>query len=252
MKTQRYTKLWAVGWALAVIPLILSGVTAQAFEPPKAGPKIIIMDNAAPALLLDIDCEYQPPSEEFTGPVVSLQSLSDSEDCNDNNPTPPIGLSTRATDVLVKALSDADRTCNDILLARRQDGVNVDLFRIDCYRVMYRKLAQSMPTSGDYVPIRAALLDASDKLGQIVRQNQDTSIRPVKVRERGKPDAPATEALRAVRADRLEVATAQAEAVLEETAILILRSGEIPVRRNIHYARVSAAVEENIAVLRSA
>jgi hypothetical protein len=239
---------------LAILSLVFSGVAAHAFEPGGQMPKRLIMDSEKDMIVNVVDCDYTPPFSDDFFDFSTLQSNSggsDSDDCNDHS-VGATGVATQVTDGYVRALSDADRTCNDIMLARPQDGIDVDLFRIDCYRVMYRKLAQSMPTTGDYVPIRAALLEASDKLGQIVRENQDTSIPPMKVRERAKPAAPATEGLRAIRADRLEVAEAQAEAVLEETAIVILRAGEIPTRRNIHYARVSAAIEENLAVLRSA
>lgn len=237
--------------ALILVPLIFTGFVAHAFEPVQPNqPTILRMDTAADDYIIDIDCPYEveEPPESFD--IEFLQSTSRG-DCDDYE-IPPVSVSTDATDKLVKALTDADRTCDEMLLARPQDGIDLDLYRIDCYRLMYRKLADSMPTTGDYAPIRRALLTASDKLNQIVRANLDSEAPKVRVRERAKPAAPATDTLRAIRPDRAEEATAQAAAVLEETAIVILRSGEIPTRRNIHYTRVSAAVEENIAVLRSA
>ncbi len=235
--------------ALILVPLIFTGFVAHAFEPVQPNqPTILRMDSASDDYMIDVDCPYEveEPSESF-----ELLQSAGRGDCDDYD-IPPVSVSTDATDKLVKALTDADRTCNEMLLARPEDGVDLDLYRIDCYRLMYRKLADSMPTTGDYAPIRRALLTASDKLNQIVRANLDSDAPQVKVRERAKPAAPATDTLRAIRPDRAEEATAQAAAVLEETAIVILRSGEIPTRRNIHYTRVSAAVEENLAVLRSA
>ena len=62
----------------------------------------------------------------------------------------------------MKALNDADRTCRDMRLVPDRSGVDEDLYRIDCYRLMYRRIAEAMPTSGDYAPMRRALLAASE------------------------------------------------------------------------------------------
>jgi hypothetical protein len=197
--------------------------------------------------------QAQPPVEELPSNVELLQSTGGalSDDCDDDV-VDSVGVSKAATDRIVKALNDADRTCNDMRLVPPPKGVDQKLYRIDCYRLMYRKIAEAMPKTGDYAPIRRALLAASDKLNQIVRANLDTSAPKITVRERGKRAAPAIGPIRAIRPDRIKVAQAKAEAVIKETAIVILRSGEIPTRRNVHYAKVSAAVEENLVVLRSA
>ena len=45
---------------------------------------------------------------------------------------------------------------------------------------------------------------------------------------------------------------AQAEAVVKEAEIVILRSGEDPTRRTAHFEDVSAALDSNLVILRSA
>jgi hypothetical protein len=236
---------------IIVLPLALATQNAQAFNGSTPKPSLLVMDGAgAEGMILKVACE-EPPEVIIPISPALLQSVYDSGDCKDTEPTSP-GVSKAVTDQIVKAIRDADRTCSDMRLVPEQKGVDERLYRIDCYRLMYRKLADGLPKRGDYAPMRRALLDASDKLNGIVRANQDTSADKIKVRERAKPAAPATAPIRAIRPDRIDVAQAQAEAVIQETAIVILRSGEIPTRRNVHYAEVSAAVEDSLVVLRSA
>ena len=45
---------------------------------------------------------------------------------------------------------------------------------------------------------------------------------------------------------------AQAEEVVKETELVILRSGEDPTRRTAHYQEVAEAVDSNLVILRSA
>lgn len=251
--------------AVLVLPLALAPLAAQGFGvAPGRQPTLLVMDGAGDAeLLLRISChdteepvEEEPSEPDFpSGPGFPtdfdlLQSTGDSGDCDDD-PIEKKLISTSSTDLIVKSIRDADRTCGKMRLVPVRKGVDLKLYRIDCYRLAYRRIAEALPPTGDYAPIRRALLTASDKLNQIVRANQDPDADRIKVRERGKPAAPATGPIRAIRPDRIDVAMAQAEAVIEEAAIVILRSGEIPTRRNIHYAQVSAAVEDSLAVLRS-
>ena len=58
--------------------------------------------------------------------------------------------------------------------------------------------------------------------------------------------------VRAVREDMAEIAAAQAAAVVEETELIIIRSGGDPARRTQAYTDIAAAVEDNLVILRSA
>lgn len=238
---------------LAAFAILVGGLPA-ASQTPEA-PKRIIMEGANGDSILDPCCASDGVAKGRLSGIVLVQS--EEETSVPSDPEGPDGdmaaarLSTRATGSLVKFLADADRTCKDMRAVRGQQ-IDDNLYRIDCYRVMYRDIAEGMSTTGEYAPIRRALLDASDKLDGIVMANIDADAPTVRVRERAAAAASATEPLRAIRKERQRAAETQAAAVLQETAIVILRAGEIPTRRTVHYARVSAAVEENLAVLRSA
>jgi hypothetical protein len=58
--------------------------------------------------------------------------------------------------------------------------------------------------------------------------------------------------LRAVAPEAESAALAAAEAVVIETAAVILRSGEDPTRRTAHFQAIAAAVDSNLVILRSA
>ncbi|MDQ2066539.1 hypothetical protein Q9295_09145 [Xinfangfangia sp. CPCC 101601] len=165
-----------------------------------------------------------------------------SGDCEDFGPN-TLGLRDDTTAKIVQVLAEANVTCG-----RGVAGV----YRIDCLSTYYKRIARQLPNTGDYAPIKAALNKAANDLDRIVQQNLDTSAPRVSPSQGGKPDAKRVKPLRAVRSDRLEVATQQAEAVVKEAELLILRSGGDPERRTPHYTAVAAAVEDNLLILRSA
>ncbi len=161
-------------------------------------------------------------------------------------------LSTPNTNLLVSELASIDRTCSTMLLVPPLRPIEKDLYRLDCYRLLYEELAASIPSSGEYAPIKQALQKAADDLDRIVTANLDPEAPQIRVRERGKGAAPASKPIRAIKKAAKAVAYAQAERIIAETAAVILRSGEIPTRRNAHYTRVSTAVTASLVVLRSA
>jgi hypothetical protein len=162
------------------------------------------------------------------------------------------GLSTSATDAIVRSLADMDRSCDHMLLIPPPNAIDESLYRLDCYRILYKRLADSLPDTGDYASVKQALLEASRKLDAIVTENLDTSAPAISIRERAKPSAPAISGIRAIKKSAKKRAYQQAEAVIAEASIVILRAGEIPTRRNVHYTQISQAVEKNLVVLRSA
>jgi hypothetical protein len=243
--------------ALIVLPIALIPFSVQAFDPggvvaPGIIPTVLVMDRTTDEdLILQVEC-YDPPEPASLPTLSLLQGLDGlSDDCDDDDPGPSTVVTDATTDTILKALNDADLTCNDMRLVPLRKGIDPKLYRIDCYRLMYRKIAEDLAETGDYAPMRRSLLAASDKLNQIVRQNIDTNAKKIRLRERAKPAGAVTAPIRAIRPDRIDVAQAQAEAVIKEASIVILRSGEIPTRRNVHYTQVAAAVEENLIVLRS-
>jgi hypothetical protein len=161
-------------------------------------------------------------------------------------PTPPWGpgpvtLTTANTDDIAAALSGVEATC-----------LIVDpVYRIDCLRAAYAALARSIPDTGDYRPVRAALLGAVAGLDAVVTANADPATPDIRPRQGGKPLAPRLQPVRAVAPGRLAAATEAARKVVADTGILILRSGDTPPRRTVHYQRIAAAVDGNLILLRS-
>lgn len=166
--------------------------------------------------------------------------------CPDYGTDPPTGqsLNSGVTKEIVKIIEGATKTCGSEMIDPR--------YRIDCLRIYYEKVAESLPDTGDYVPIKKAMLDAAAKLDAIVTANLDESSPSIRPREGHKSAAKRLPPVRAVREDMAEIAAAQAAAVVEETELIILRSGGDPARRTEHYTAVAAAVEDNLVILRSA
>lgn len=193
--------------------------------------------GSAMADCLEDDPQVEQPSL-FVGPSVALLNIS----CHDNG-QPGQSLNTGVTKSIVKILQGAEKTC----------GTRIELkYRIDCLRIYYLKVAANLPDSGDYLPIKKAMQDAADKLDAIVTKYQDDSAPVIRPREGHKPSAKRLPPVRPVKEAFAEAAAVQAAMVVEETELVIIRSGGDPARRTQHYTEIAAAVEENIIILRSA
>ena len=160
-----------------------------------------------------------------------------------NNPPQGTVLSDRTTDAIAARLSEANITCGGRLPME---------YRIDCIRNYYADLAQDLPNTGDYRPVKQALLQAVRQLDAIVRANLDPTAPKIRPNRGNKPDSPRIGPLRAVKATGAKKAAKAAGQVIAETSLVILRSGEDPTRRTAHYAEISTAMESNLTILRSA
>jgi hypothetical protein len=197
-----------------------------------------------PASSAMADChEEEPPvEEEFfeDGPPADLFSIS----CHStDNAKPGESLNGGVTKAIVKVLQGADKTC----------GTRIELrYRIDCLRIYYLKVAANLPNSGDYLPIKQAMLDAADKLDAIVTKYEDESAPVIRPREGHKSMSKSLPPVRPVKEAFAEAAAVEAAQVVKDTELIIIRSGGDPARRTQHYTDVAAAVEDNLVILRSA
>jgi hypothetical protein len=163
----------------------------------------------------------------------------------DAAPTTPtaVRVSTGVTKSLVRIIEGANRSCAD----------KIDLrYRIDCLRIYYGWVAERLPDTGDYLPVKQAMLAAEAKLDAIVRANLDESAPTVQPRDSRTSSDRKMPPVRPVKRERAEAAAIQAAVVVEETELIILRSGGDPARRTKHYTDLAAAVEDNLIILRSA
>lgn len=189
----------------------------------------------------------EPPDDSFpgfdlgwdTGATPGFVLVS----CQDGSPDPGHIINTRATKGIIRILQGADRTCD----------ARIDLrYRIDCLRLYYLKVAANLPDSGDYLPIKTAMLDAAGKLDAIVTKYEDGMAPPLRLREGHRSMAKRLPPVRAVKEGFVDEAAAEAAAVVKETELIIIRSGGDPARRTQAYTDVAAAVEDNLVILRSA
>lgn len=160
------------------------------------------------------------------------------------DPSTRQSLNSGVTKEIVKIIQGATDTCGSEVIELR--------YRIDCLRIYYERVAERLPDTGDYLPVKRAMLDAAAKLDAIVTANLDESAPAIRPREGHKSMAKRLPKVRAVREDMAEIAAAQAAAVVEETELIIIRSGGDPARRTEHYTAIAAAVEDNLVILRSA
>lgn len=144
---------------------------------------------------------------------------------------------------IVKIIAGANETCADDRIELR--------YRIDCLRIYYLKVADRLPARGDYLPIKKAMIDAAERLDAIVVKYEDTSAPVVRPREGHKSAAKRLPGMRAVEENFAEAAAVEAAKVVEETELIIIRSGGDPARRTQHYTEIAAAVEDNLVILRS-
>lgn len=195
------------------------------------------------------DChDIEPETESEVFSEASLRGYSFDPrlleiSCHSNDPEPGQSLNSGVTRGIVKILQGANNTC----------GSRIDLrYRIDCLRLYYLKVASNLPDKGDYLPIKKAMLDAAAKLDAIVTKYEDDTAPVIRPREGHKPDAKRLPKVRPVKEAFATAAAVEAAMVVEETELIIIRSGGDPARRTQHYTDVATAVEDNLLILRSA
>lgn len=153
------------------------------------------------------------------------------------------GLNKGFTKKIVKILLHANSTCDERILPE---------YVVDCLRVYYGWAADAIPDRGEYADIKKALRWAEKKLTAIVSANIDRDAPVILPREGHKKNAKKLPPLRPVKKASRKKVAAQAKAVVQETELVILRSGEDPARRTEHFQEVAAAVDSNLVILRSA
>ena len=150
-------------------------------------------------------------------------------------------LNSRGSESIAAQIDGIRLTC---------DRVNQN-YRIHCLVLELKQAADSIPASGEFAPVRAALLDASRGLQAIADNYEDPSAPRVRARVGGRPAAPRTPPINAIRPDALARATTEAEAVLEEAVTVLLRSAENSARRQVAFQPIAQAIDSTKVLLRS-
>ena len=152
-------------------------------------------------------------------------------------------LNPRNTDRLDTVLRGALVTCGPDQLELR--------YRIDCIRFYFMQIADELPRTGDYVPVRRALAEGAAKLDAIVRRDLDPGAPALRPRVGGRPAAPRTAPIRAVSPEAAARAARAAQAVIDETSTILLRSTENSEQRMAHYQQIATAIGLTKVLLRS-
>lgn len=175
------------------------------------------------------------------GPVVDHQPVDTSGAVFVPPLVPPPGEAGGAG-AAVQALNDARAFCGALDVA----------YRIDCLAERFAAIAAALPATGVDAAAKAALQAGAVKLRAVARANADPAQprRNFAAPSMPRPQA-TTRPLTPVAPDRQAAAAAQAEAVLEETATLLLRSSETQPQVAVQVRSIAAAVESNKVLLRS-
>jgi hypothetical protein len=172
---------------------------------------------------------YRPPSDDRSREVTDIEWRDRGF------------LNSRGTDSITAQIDRIRLTC---------DRMNQN-YRIHCLVLEMRQVADSIPASGEFAPVRAALLDASRGLQAITDTYEDPSAPRVRARVGGRPAAPQTPPITAIRPEAVARAAAEAEAVLDEAITVLLRSAENSARRQVAFQPIAQALDSTKVLLRS-
>lgn len=154
------------------------------------------------------------------------------------------GFSDERTKEIIDQIAKATRTCGTDQIARR--------YRVDCLRYELWRISQALPKSGDYAPVQAALAKAARDLDRIAERYADPAAPGVRASIGGKPLAPQTPPLNAVRREDEDRAIREAERVIEEAQTILLRSSAQSQARSVAFQDIATALDSTKVLLRSA
>jgi len=152
---------------------------------------------------------------------------------------PTTTLTPEDTGIVVKYLEDSQSLCDR--LPQR--------YKVDCLNTQLAGLVDRLPDTPELTPAKQALRQASNDLDRIVRQNAVRGGDRITASIPGVIETAAP--LRPVRGARLESANAQASAVIDEAATILLRSSAVGGDVGESYQRIAAAVDSTKVLLRS-
>ena len=155
--------------------------------------------------------------------------------------TTPKAITPNATEKFVQQFSDAGDFC------RALDP----LYRIDCLRAQFEKIARNLPQTGDYAPLRVALVQAVSQLDKVVKANKDGAGKVIAPRLRSQPQVERIRPIVPILPERQAAASRQAAAVVDELSTVLLRSALNSERRQIAFRDIATAIDGTAVLLRA-
>lgn len=148
-----------------------------------------------------------------------------------------LGISPKATTAIVAALRAGVNQCH---------AVNDPKLNLDCLGYQFWLTARAMPTGTGYDDVRVALRSAADQMQALAAQNAAPDRKPVRLTLGGRKSVRALTPV----ADPARVA-AQADAIIDATTLVLLRSAAGSDQRRAAFQEVAAMVATTKVLLRS-
>lgn len=153
-------------------------------------------------------------------------------------------LSTSGTGELRESIAVANEICS---------WFPVEV-RIDCIADRFEAIARSIPSTGEYAPVRAALEEAAAQLrgisGKYANAGSTSQLFQAPSPVDGSPVR--TSRLTSVSPDLQSTALSEALEVVDELETKLLRSAENSRKRQVHFQEISASISSTKVLLRSA
>jgi len=161
---------------------------------------------------------------------------------SDRDPdTGPQAVTEQATANIIRQFTDASDFCR--LLELR--------YRIDCLHAQFSKIAQTLPQTGDYAPLRAALTRATNRLEDVVDSYEEPYGQKIRPRLKSQPTAARIRPLSPIRPEKQAAANQATAAVITELSTVLLRSAQGSERRQLAFQEIATAIDSTRILLRS-
>ncbi|MDK3074226.1 hypothetical protein QO034_13995 [Sedimentitalea sp. JM2-8] len=147
------------------------------------------------------------------------------------------------TDVLTGNIAAAQKFCAEL---------GNDSYTVDCLSERLEKIADDIPRDSDYAEVKTILKNTSDQLADLARANRDPAQTRGRATRAGENPVTTTRPLTPVRPEAVPQVNAQAQAILDNTQTLLLRSAEGSESKALQYSRIADALGSSKVLLRSA
>ena len=125
-------------------------------------------------------------------------------------------------------------------------------YRVDCLAERFGVIAGTVPRDSDYADLQKVLKTTSDRLAALARANRDPNLPRGRATRPGAKPETTTRPLTPVAPAASAKVNQQAQAILQETQTLLLRSAESSKSKQVQYARIADAIGSNKVLLRAA
>ena len=131
-------------------------------------------------------------------------------------------------------------------------AIQVPEYRIDCFADQLAQIVADVPDDPDLQDARGILTDTAAQLAQVATTRASRSLVPAQLNPG--PTAPnrSSRDITAVETGQLPQALGEAEQILQQAQLRLLRSGKASERRKVAYQEMANALGRNTLLLRSA